>query len=102
VKQSLCWSCDRAYALPDPEGCGFHRLLRKKVFDDAGKEKALAAHYETKMQELEAKYTALIAGDRTRLLETDRNEDESNTGNEAPQSCVNCLLLNRPHEYLKQ
>lgn len=24
-KQSLCWTCARAYALPDPAGCAFHR-----------------------------------------------------------------------------
>jgi len=23
--QSLCWTCARAYALPDPAGCAFHR-----------------------------------------------------------------------------
>lgn len=25
VTQSLCWTCARAYALPDPAGCAFHR-----------------------------------------------------------------------------
>ena len=23
--ESICWTCARAYARPDPEGCGFHR-----------------------------------------------------------------------------
>ena len=32
---SLCWTCTRAYALPDPEGCGFHRRERRRVFEDA-------------------------------------------------------------------
>lgn len=24
-RESLCWTCKRAYAKPDPNGCGFHR-----------------------------------------------------------------------------
>jgi len=25
IRESLCWTCRRAYAKPDPDGCGFHR-----------------------------------------------------------------------------
>jgi hypothetical protein len=33
--ESLCWSCTRAYAFPDPKGCAFHRKEHKEVFDEA-------------------------------------------------------------------
>lgn len=33
--ESKCWTCSRAYALPDPEGCGFHRQEHEPVYDDA-------------------------------------------------------------------
>ncbi len=34
-RESLCWSCSRAYALPDPLGCAFHRIGHDHVFDSA-------------------------------------------------------------------
>lgn len=30
--ESLCWSCSRAYAKPDPEDCGFHRTKNKLAY----------------------------------------------------------------------
>ena len=36
-KASWCWSCTRAYAKPDPYGCGFHRKEHAEVFDEAKK-----------------------------------------------------------------
>jgi len=35
LKQSLCWTCARARALPDPEGCAFHRREHEHVYDQA-------------------------------------------------------------------
>lgn len=32
---SICWSCARAYALPDPAGCGWHRREHEQVWDEA-------------------------------------------------------------------
>lgn len=32
---SLCWTCARCYALPDPDGCGFHRMDHRPVYDRA-------------------------------------------------------------------
>lgn len=33
--ESICWSCARAYAKQDPEGCGFHRQEHEEVWDEA-------------------------------------------------------------------
>lgn len=35
MAESLCWSCGRAYAKPDPDGCGFHRKERESVFEQS-------------------------------------------------------------------
>ena len=35
AKTSICWSCARARALPDPIGCAFHRRGRERVYDAA-------------------------------------------------------------------
>ena len=32
---SICWSCTRARALPDPMGCAFHRRGHIQIFDKA-------------------------------------------------------------------
>ena len=32
---TLCWSCPRARALPDPKGCAFHRKEHLPVYDEA-------------------------------------------------------------------
>ncbi|MCK9327741.1 MAG: helix-turn-helix domain-containing protein [Bacteroidales bacterium] len=34
ARESLCWSCRRAYAKPDPDGCGFHRREHEQVFSE--------------------------------------------------------------------
>lgn len=34
LRESLCWSCTKAYAKPEPYGCGFHRN-GEKVYQDA-------------------------------------------------------------------
>ena len=34
ARESLCWSCRRAYAKPDPDGCGFHREGHEQVFSE--------------------------------------------------------------------
>lgn len=35
TKASLCWSCTRARALPDPYGCAFHRKEHKPIYSAA-------------------------------------------------------------------
>ena len=35
IKSSLCWSCTRARAKPDPIGCAFHRRGHERIFDEA-------------------------------------------------------------------
>lgn len=44
--ESLCWTCARAYARPDPEGCGFHRKEHEHVFDKAKIEGRVNAAHE--------------------------------------------------------
>ena len=34
-QSSICWLCSRAYALPDPEGCGFHRKEHDRIYRKA-------------------------------------------------------------------
>jgi hypothetical protein len=34
-KPSKCWTCSRAYALPDPYGCAWHRQEHVRVWDEA-------------------------------------------------------------------
>ena len=37
ASKSICWLCSRAYALPDPEGCGFHRKEHEPIYKRAEK-----------------------------------------------------------------
>lgn len=32
---TICDTCDRAYAKPDPDGCGFHRKEHERVYAEA-------------------------------------------------------------------
>ena len=46
MPESICWTCSRAYAKPDPEGCGFHRQEHEHVFDAAKIEPRVNAAHE--------------------------------------------------------
>ena len=44
--ESICWTCARAYARPDPEGCGFHRREHEHVFEAVKIEDRVNAAHE--------------------------------------------------------
>lgn len=57
--ESLCFRCSRAYALPDPEGCAFHRRDSKRNIEGIPYSKAFVIE-KTLQDESFAAYVTVV------------------------------------------